>query len=81
MYKIFIFSRRTSWNVTFFLEARFKGSKSSSKMGKIEKFEKSKNLSKRFAKIWALKWFSFEDLVEPIILHPSLLVEGIWKVD
>ena len=53
MYKIFIFSRRTSWNVTFFLETLFKGSKSSSKMVKIEKFENSKNLSKRFAKIWA----------------------------
>ena len=37
MYKIFIFSRRTSWNVTFFLETLFKGSKSSSKMVEIEK--------------------------------------------
>ena len=41
MYKIFIFSRRTLWNVTFFLETLFKGSKSSSKMGEIEKFKKS----------------------------------------
>ena len=55
MYKIFIFSRRTLWNVTFFLETLFKGSKSSSKMGDIEKFENLKNLSKRFAKIWVLK--------------------------
>ena len=59
MYKIFIFSRRTSWNVTFFLETLFKGSKSSSKMVEIEKFENSKNLSKRFAKIRALKWIFF----------------------
>ena len=40
MYKIFIFSRRRLWNVTFFLKTLFKGSKSSSKMVEIDKFEK-----------------------------------------
>ena len=41
IYKIFIFSRWSSWNVTFFLETLYKGSKSSSKMDEIEKNEKS----------------------------------------
>ena len=54
-------------------------------MVEIEKFEKSiktfcQNLVIKM-KLFFFVWFSFEDLVETIILHPSLLVVGIWKVD
>ena len=47
MYKIFIFSRRTLWNVNFFLETLFKGSKSPS--------EKFKQNIKMFCKNLGIK--------------------------
>ena len=74
-------SRQSSWNETL-----FKGSKSASKMVKIEKFEKyikmfmQKSVHKN-EKIFLFVCVQFVALSELIILHPSLLVRGICKFD
>ena len=55
MYKIFVFSRQSSWNMTFTPETLSKGSKLAHKTERFSDFQNLENLLTCFASFWALE--------------------------
>ena len=55
MYKIFVFSMRSSWNVTYFLSTLSKGRKLANNTERFCDFKNLENLRTHFASFWALE--------------------------